>query len=60
MDEKTGKNVVKIIDMLTLWNSAIEEVYHYLDQDSDCFTFSSGPWTITYDNTKESEVTNGK
>lgn len=36
--------------------SVIEEVKHYLDLNVDCFTVSSGPWTIEYDNRKESEV----
>jgi hypothetical protein len=56
MKKKTKEKVVKLIDMFDSWKSAIEEVKHYLEQDVDCFTVSSGPWTITYDNTKESEV----
>lgn len=56
MDENTKEKVVKLIDMLDSFKSAMEEVKHYLEQDADCFTVSSGPWTIEYDNRKESEV----
>lgn len=38
------------------WKSVIEEVKRYLYQNVDYFTVSSGPWTIEYDNRKESEV----
>jgi hypothetical protein len=32
-----------------------QEALHYLAQGSECFTVSSGPWTLSFDN-KESEV----
>ena len=38
------------------WSEVCLEVAHYLMQDADCFTVSSGPWTITFDNSKGSEV----
>lgn len=40
--------------------SVIEEVKRYLDQNVDYFTASSGPWTIEYDNRKESDVKDDK
>ena len=42
------------------WKSVIEEVKRYLDQNVNHFTVSSGPWTIEYDNRKESEVSHDK
>ena len=56
MKEKTKEKVVKLIDMFDSWKSAMKEVKHYLEQDVDCFTVSAGPWTITFDSSKESEV----
>lgn len=59
MDEKEKEKVVKLLDMFDSWKVALKEIKNYLEQDVDFFVVSSGPWTITYDNTKESEVSNG-
>lgn len=56
MDKNTKEKIVKLIDMFESWRFAMKEVEHYLEQDLDYFTVSSGPWKIEYDNTKESEV----
>lgn len=42
---------------LESWDTALNEVIHYLAQGSDYFTVSVGPWTITYD-VNESEGIN--
>lgn len=41
---------------LQCWEDIKREVLHYLSQGSDYFEVFSGPWTIEYDNRKESEV----
>ena len=38
------------------FETAKQEVLHYLSQGVDYFTVSSGPWTIEYDNREENEV----
>lgn len=40
---------------ITGWHEMCQEVWHYLSQGVDCFTVSSGPWTVKYDNIKKGE-----
>lgn len=54
--EMTLGEIKKMAASLNCWDIVKREVRHYLSQGSDYFTVSSGPWTLTYDNTKESEV----
>lgn len=56
MNENEKERLFKLFDKLVSWNSAMKEVERYIKQDADCFTVSVGPWIITYNDTKESEV----
>jgi hypothetical protein len=58
--ESTEKERGEVMDKKDFdsWKSVIEEVKRYLDKNVNHFTVSSGSWTITYDNMKESEVLN--
>lgn len=55
-DEISMKAISDAMKTVTEWYEMRQEVLHYLSQGVDCFTVSSGPWTIEYDNRKESEV----
>lgn len=50
------EQAIKLVDMLFSWKAALKEVENYIKQEVDCFTVASGPWTIVYDSTKESEM----
>lgn len=55
-DEISMKAISDAMKTITGWYEMRQEVLHYLSQGVDCFTVSSGPWTIEYDNRKESEI----
>lgn len=55
-DEISMKAISDAMKTITGWHEMRQEVLHYLSQGADCFTVSSGLWTIEYDNRKESEV----
>jgi hydroxyethylthiazole kinase-like sugar kinase family protein len=59
MKETYKEQVIKMVDALFSWKAALKEVAHNIKQEVDCFTVCSGPWTIVYDSTKESEANNG-
>lgn len=48
--------IAKVGLALISWEQMIRETNYYLEQDLDCFTVSAGPWTLTFDSRKESEV----
>lgn len=58
MNKSEKEWLFKLFDKLVSWKFAMEEVKRYLKQDADYFTVSSGPWTITCNDTKKSEVNN--
>lgn len=55
-DEISMKAISDAMKTVTGWYEMRQEVLHYLSQGVDCFTVSFGPWTIEYDNRKESEI----
>lgn len=58
--EMTLGEIKKMAATLQGWEDMKREVLHYFSQGADCFTVSDGPWTLTFDNTKEREVKNAK
>lgn len=55
--EMTLGEIKQMTKILQCWEDMKREVLHYLSQGVDYFTVYSGPWTLEYDNRKESEVT---
>lgn len=58
-NEMTLGEIKQMATTLQCWEDVKREVLHYLSLGVDYFTVSSGPWTIEYDNRKESEVKDG-
>ena len=54
--EMTSGEIDKVRLSLITLEQMIQETNHYFAQGSDYFTVSAGPWTLTFDNRKESEV----
>ena len=54
--EISTKAISDAMKTITGWYEMRQEALHYLLQGADCFTVSSGPWTITFDGSKGSEV----
>ena len=54
--EMTSGEIDKVGLALITWEQMIQETKNYFAQGSDYFTVSAGPWTLTFDNRKESEV----
>lgn len=54
--EMTSGEIDKVGLALITWEQMIQQTKHYFAQGSDYFTVSAGPWTLTFDNRKESEV----
>lgn len=54
--EMTLGEIKEFIATIQGFETIKKEAMRYLAQGVDCFTVSAGPWTLTFDNTKEAEV----
>lgn len=57
MSKNTLDEAKRIVSAIQGWPFLKAEAALYILQGMDHFSVSSGPWTLTFDNTKESEVT---